>query len=181
MNERIRAQSVRLIETDGRQTGVVPFYEALRRARSLGLDLVQVAKGDVPVCKILDADRWRFEQAKAAREQSRRQREMQVETKEVQLRPVTDDNDLGVKSRRARGFLAEGDKVKVVVRFKGRERAHRDEGRKVVERFLAMVGDHKVDSPLQNGEKDMVMVLAPIVSKSEIVRARHAPVAQAAE
>lgn len=174
INERIRAHSVRIVESDGRQSGIIPIQEALRRARNAGLDLVQIAKGDVPVCKYLDADRHRFEMAKAAREQARKQREMQIVTKEIQLRPVTDDNDIAVKSRRAREFLSHGDKVKVVVRFKGRERTHREQGLLVMEQFLGMVGEHKVDSPLAQGERDMVIILGPTVTKSELLRARNA-------
>lgn len=172
-NERIRAPMIRLVEADGQQAIVVPLHEGLRRARAAGLDLVQVAKAEVPVCKILDADRWRFEQAKAVREQARRQRAMQVETKEIQLRPVTDDNDLAIKSRRAKEFLSEGDKVKVVVRFKGRERSHRDMGRVIMEQFVALVGEHKVDVPMSNGDRDMMMILAPIISKAELVKAKE--------
>lgn len=119
------------------------------------------------MCRIIDVDRWRFERAKTEREQARRQRELAIEIKEIQLRPVTDANDIMVKSRRARDFLMGGDKVKLVVRFRGRERSHRDEGRRIVERFLTALGEHKVDRPLTDGDRDMTMILAPMVSKAE--------------
>jgi translation initiation factor IF-3 len=171
-NERIRVPSVRLVDQDG-AAAVIPTFEALRRARERGLDLVLVADGDVPVCRLIDADRWRFEKAKAEREQAKRQRDLSVETKEIQLRPVTDANDIAVKSRRARVFLESGDKVKIVVRFRGRERTHRDEGRRAVERFLAALGEHRVDRPLLDGERDMMMILSPMVSKADLVRSRE--------
>lgn len=173
VNERIRAKTVRLI--DGEQVlGVLPFHEAMNRARIRGLDLVLVAPGDVPVVRILDADRYRFQRKKAEKEQARRQRELTVETKEVQLRPVTDDADITIKARKARGFLEEGDKVKVIVRFRGRERSHKEQGREVIERFLAEVGEHKVDKPLAVGESDITIILAPVRSKAELHRAREA-------
>lgn len=169
INESIRARTVRLIENE-QVIGVIPLGEALLRARSQSLDLVQIADGDPPVCRILDADRFRFERRKAEREQARRQREMTIDTKEIQLRPVTDDNDLLIKARRARGFLESGDKVKVVVRFRGRERTHLQHGRDMIGRFLDEVGEHRVEKPISNGDRDMSIFLAPVVSKSELKR-----------
>jgi translation initiation factor IF-3 len=93
-----------------------------------------------------------------------------VETKEIQLRPVTDDNDLLIKAKRARGFLAEGDKVKVIVKFKGRERSHKDWGRQMIQRFLSEVGEHRVEKPLSDGDADLTIVLGSLISKSELVK-----------
>lgn len=169
VNERIRARMVRLIDGD-KQLGVFPFNEALSRAYRQGLDLVMVATGDPPVCRILEASRFLYERKKAEREQARRKRVMMVETKEIQLRPVTDDNDLLIKAKRARSFLAEGDKVKVIVKFKGRERSHKDWGRQMIQRFLSAVGDHKVDKPLADGDADLTIILGSLVSKSDIVK-----------
>ena len=170
-NERIRARTIRLVEGD-HQVGVFPINDALARARRQGLDLVLIAPGDPPVCRILDADRFRFERAKSEREQARRQREMMIDTKEIQLRPVTDDNDMLVKARRARAFLQEGDKVKVTVRFRGRERTHRNYGRQMIERFLLHVGEHKIDKPMMDGDSDLTIILGSVVSKSEVVKQR---------
>lgn len=170
VNERIRAKFIRLIE-DEAMIGVLSITEAMSRARARNLDLVLVAAGDVPVCRILDADRFRYERAKAEREHARRQRDLAIEIKEVQLRPVTDANDIAIKARKARGFLAEGNKVKVVVRFKGRERSHREEGRRIMEAFLAEVGEHKVERPIPD-EGEMMVVLGSTVSKSELLRTR---------
>lgn len=169
-NESIRATNVRLVGQD--TTTIVPTYEAIRRARKVGLDLVQIAVGDIPICRIIDLDRHRFERAKEQREAARRQRELQVEVKEIQLRPVTGDADIAVKAKRSRQFLDDGNKVRIVVRYRGRERVHRDEGRRVVECFLAALGEHKVDSPLRDGDRDATMVLSPVVSKADLAKSK---------
>ena len=169
VNERIRARTIRLIDGDN-QVGILQFNDALAQARKQGLDLVLIAPGDPPVCRILDADRFRFERKKSEREQARRQRVMTIDTKEIQLRPVTDDNDLLIKAKRAKGFLEEGDKVKVTVRFRGRERIHRSHGRQMIERFLSHIGDHKIDKPMADGESDLTIILASVVTKAELVR-----------
>lgn len=171
MNERIRARTIRLVDGD-RQVGVLQFNDALAQARKQGLDLVLVAAGDPPVCRILDADRFRFEQKKSEREAARRQRAMMIDTKEIQLRPVTNENDLLIKAKRARSFLDEGDKVKVIVRFRGRERTHKAYGQQMIARFLSHVGDHKIDKPLAEGMSDMTIILASLHSKAEIVKLR---------
>lgn len=129
---------------------------------------------DPPICRVLDADRFRFEKKKTEKELAKRQREMMVDTKEIQLRPVTNDNDMMIKVKRARGFLDEGDKVKVVVRFRGRERTHRDWGRQIVERFLHAIGDHKIDRSLSDGDADMTIILAPMISKADLMKAAKA-------
>ena len=103
-NERIKARMVRLIFENG-QTELATHTDAMLRARRQGLDLIVVAEGDQPVCRILDADRFRYERKKTEREQARRQRVMAIDTKEIQLRPVTDQNDLLVKVKRAKSFL----------------------------------------------------------------------------
>ena len=170
INERIRARTIRLVDGDS-QVGVLQFNDALAQARKQGLDLVMVAAGDPPVCRILDADRFRFERKKSEREQARRQRLLMVETKEIQLRPVTDENDLLIKAKRARGFLQEGDRVLVRVRFKGRERTHKSYGHQMIERFLLHVGEHKVDKPLSEGD-EITITLASVVSKADVVKAK---------
>jgi translation initiation factor IF-3 len=177
INEHIRARTVRLLDGD-RQLGIFSFHDALSKARNQGLDLVVVAPGatdsDPPICRVLDADRFRFEKKKTEKELAKRQREMMVDTKEIQLRPVTNDNDMMIKVKRARGFLDEGDKVKVVVRFRGRERTHRDWGRQIVERFLHAIGDHKIDRSLSDGDADMTIILAPMISKADLMKAAKA-------
>ena len=172
VNDRIKARQVRIVDEDGKQLGVFSLRESIYEAKKLGLDVVQVSEGEIPVCRITEAGKYVFEHKKNARESARRQRELQVEIKEVQLRPVTDTNDVLVKSKRAREFLAGGDKVKIVVRFRGRERAHKEEGCKIVDEFLTALGDHKVERPLTDTGKDMQMVLAPTVTKAELLRDR---------
>ena len=104
------------------------------------------------------------------REQARHQRLITVETKEIQLRPVTDENDLLIKAKRARGFLDGGDRVKVIVRFRGRERAYKYHGQQIIERFLTHVGDHKIDKPMMGGDSDLTIILGSVISKADIVK-----------
>ena len=172
INDAITATTVRIIEDE--IAGVISKREALRIARQRNLDLVVVAAGDPPVCRILNVDHFRYERKKADREQSRKQRQLAIETKEIQLRPVTDANDIMIKAKKARGFLSEGDKVKVVVRFKGRERAHKQHGRDIMEKFLAAVGEYRVERPLTD-DGDMTILLAPMVSKSDLLREKVEP------
>ena len=173
-NEGITAKRVRLVE-DEKMIGELSLNEALNRARNNGLDLVVVAEGEIPVCRILDVSLYRYEKKKADREQARKQREMAIDTKEIQLRPVTDENDLSIKAKKTRVFLDEGDKVRVVVRFKGRERQHKDLGQIVLEKFLALVGEYKVDKPVILQQEDISTVLSPLLSKAEIKKAKSCP------
>jgi len=174
INERIRARTVRLLDGD-RQIGVLSYHEALTKARTQGLDLVQIAVGDPPVCRILDADHFRFERSKLEREQARRQRAMTVETKEIQLRVATNENDLLIKARRARSFLNEGDKVKITVRFRGRERSHRDYGQQMIARFLVHLGEHRIDKAIAESHDDMTIILASHISKADLLKQRTKP------
>lgn len=171
INGRIVARTIRLIAEDG-QTIVTSHSDAMTQARRQGLDLMLVAAGDIPVCRILDATRYRYERKKTEREQAKRQREMAIDTKEIQLRPVTDQNDLLVKVRRAKSFLGEGNKVKVIVRFRGRERHHRDHGRRMIERFLSEVGEHKIDKAMADGDSDLTIILGSVISKAELIKQR---------
>jgi translation initiation factor IF-3 len=171
INHDIKSKAIRLISEDG-QTTLISFADAMMSARKQGLDLMQVATGDPPVCRIIDADRYRFERKKTEREQARRQREMAIDTKEIQLRPVTDKNDLLVKVKRAKSFLEDGNKVKLTVRFRGRERHHRDYGRRIIERFLVEVGEHRVDKPLADGDSDLTIILGSVVSKADLIKQR---------
>lgn len=172
VNERIRAPKVRIVDENGQQLGVVPTRDALAKARSQGLDLIQISNGEVPVCRIGDAGKYLFDYKKNQREQARRQREMIVEVKEIQLRPVTDTNDLQVKARRANEFLQDGDKVKVVVRFRGRERAHKELGHKIVEEFLSYLNEYKLERPIVDSGRDLNLLIAPMKTKAELIKDR---------
>jgi translation initiation factor IF-3 len=123
VNHRIRVPEVRVVADDGGMLGVMPTHEALRQAQERGLDLVEVnPKASPPVCKILDFGKFKYEEKKRAREAKRKQ--TVVEVKEIKLRPKTDDHDLNVKLRATRAFLEGGNKVKITVRFRGREITH---------------------------------------------------------
>lgn len=123
VNHRIRVPEVLVVMEDGTNLGVISTQEALRRAREVGLDLVEInPKGNPPVCKILDFGKFKYEEARQKRETKRKQ--TVIEIKEIKLRPKTDDHDLEVKLRAARKFLETGNKVKVVCRFRGREITH---------------------------------------------------------
>jgi translation initiation factor IF-3 len=139
-NEQIRAATVRVLDAEGQQIGVMPLEEAIRKAEEVGLDLVEVAaSADPPVCRIADVGRFKFEQEKRARESKKNQHISEV--KEVRLRPRTDDHDLQVRVRAARRFLEQGHKVKVEVRFRGREATHPEVARDQIGRIAAGVSD----------------------------------------
>jgi translation initiation factor IF-3 len=131
---------VRIIDDDGQQIGVMPIEDALRRAEEAGLDLIEVAaNANPPVCRIADLGKFRFEQDKRARDAKKNQHVSEV--KEVRLRPRTDEHDLQVRVRAARRFLEDGHKVKVEVRFRGREASHPEVARAQIASIAAGVAD----------------------------------------
>lgn len=136
VNERVRAREVRLIDEEGQMIGVMSSAQALALARERDLDLVEVSPMAVPpVCKLLDWGRFKYEQAK--KENEARKHQKTVELKEIRMRPRTDEHDLSVKVRKIEEFLAEGDKVKVGVLFRGREMAHPELGRVVLDKITS--------------------------------------------
>lgn len=157
----IRISPVRVIGDDGQQLGVLPIEEALARAEEKGLDLVEVAPtARPPVVKIMDYGKFKFEEAKAARAAKKKQHVIQI--KEVKYRPGIDDHDFDFKTRHAREFLAEGNKVKVTMMFRGRQMARPDMGKAVLDRVaeaLADVGKIEFEARLEG--RNMTMVLAP--------------------
>ena len=161
INTRIRAREVRLIDEQGAQVGIVPLRDALSMAEEHGLDLVEVAPTAVPpVCRIMDYGKFRYEQTKKEREARKHQK--QAELKEVRLKPKTDDHDLEVKAKQARRFLLAGDKVKFIVRFRGREMAHPDIGREMLEQMAEELRDVGTieQRPLMEG-RALSLLLAP--------------------
>ncbi|ANF58017.1 translation initiation factor IF-3 [Halotalea alkalilenta] len=160
MNDRIRADEVRLIDPEGEQLGVVPMRDALAKAEEAGLDLVQISNGEPIVCKIMDYGKFVFEQKKQKSAQKKKQKQVQI--KEVKFRPGTDEGDYQVKLRNLMRFLEDGDKGKVTLRFRGREMAHQDLGRKLMERIESDLGDLVVveSRPRMEG-RQMTMMLAP--------------------
>lgn len=160
-NSRIRVPEVRLVGTDGEQLGVVNTKDALRQADEAGLDLVEVApQAKPPVCKILDYGKFKYEEEKKAKAAAKKQRANRVETKEIQLRPVTDEADLNVKLKRAEGFLADGNKVKFVVKFKGREMAHKDQGLTMMQDVIGKLNCQVEYEPKDQG-RSILTVVAP--------------------
>ncbi|BDG73427.1 translation initiation factor IF-3 [Roseomonas fluvialis] len=161
INDDIRVPQVRLIDQDGEMQGVMTAREALIRAYDVGLDLVEISPNAVPpVCKILDYGKYKYEQQKKANEARKKQKV--VEIKEIKVRPNIDDHDYDVKMRQMKGFISEGDKVKVTLRFRGREMAHQDLGVKVLDRIRGELAETtKVEQFPRLENRQMIMVLAP--------------------
>jgi translation initiation factor IF-3 len=161
VNEDIRVPQVRLIDQDGEMLGVMSARDALLKAYDAGLDLLEISPNAVPpVCKITDYGKFKYEQQKKANEARKRQKV--VEIKEVKVRPNIDDHDYEVKMRQMKSFIGEGDKVKVTLRFRGREMAHQDLGIKVLERIRVELGETiKVEQMPRLENRQMIMVLAP--------------------
>jgi translation initiation factor IF-3 len=153
---------VRLIDEEGNMVGVVPIQEAQRRAYDAELDLVLISPSpDNPVCKIMDYGKFMFEQEKKKREARKNQKVVNV--KEVQLKLTTEEHDFDVKVRNARRFLEAGDRVKVVIRFRGREMAHTDQGYDVMEDFAEAISDlGTVDRSARAEGRNMIMFLSPL-------------------
>ena len=160
-NEDIRVPQVQLIDQDGTNRGVIPTREALAIAQEAGLDLVEVSpNSDPPVCKILDYGKFKYESQKKAAEARKKQKT--IEVKEIKMRPTIDDHDYDVKMKSIRRFFEEGDKVKVTLRFRGREMAHQDLGLKLLDRVRTEVSTlAKVEQEPKLEGRQMVMVLAP--------------------
>jgi len=161
LNDQITAPQVRLIGPEGDQLGIVPIEQAMEIAAEAGLDLVEVSpNAEPPVCRVMDYGKFRFEQNKKA--QSARKKQKQIQVKEIKFRPGTEEGDYQVKLRNLKRFLEDGDKAKVTLRFRGREMAHQDLGRKLLERVEADLADYGVveQRPKLQG-RQMVMVFAP--------------------
>jgi translation initiation factor IF-3 len=162
-----------LIDENGTRVGVIPLRDALTLAEERGLDLVEVAPNATPpVCRILDYGKFRYEQTKKEREARKHQK--QAELKEVRLKPKTDDHDLDIKAKQARKFLLAGDKVKFTVRFRGREMAHPDIGREMLEQIAEELRDVATveQRPLMEG-RALSLLLAPS-AKAKAQRERAA-------
>ena len=161
VNRDIRAVQVQLIDAEGQNRGVVNLADAQRLAEEAALDLVEIVPNATPpVCKILDFGKYRFLEQKKSAEQRKRQKV--VEIKEIKLRPGIDDHDYDTKRKSVRRFFEEGDKVKVTLRFRGREMAHQDLGYRLLQRVkteTALIAKVETE-PLMEG-RQMIMVLAP--------------------
>ena len=145
--------------------GVVAIRAALEAAEAVGLDLVEISpNSEPPVCKILDYGKYKYEMHKKAVEAKKKQKV--IELKEIKLRPTIDDNDFNVKMRSARAFLAEGDKVKITLRFRGREMSHQELGYRLIDRVKETLSDlSKVEYDAKFEGKQIVMILASVIVK----------------
>lgn len=166
INTQIKVERVRLVDSEGEMVGVVTIREALRQAEEAGLDLVEISpNADPPVCKILDYGKYKYEQQKKAAEARKKQKT--VEVKEIQIRPNIGDNDYMVKLKAAKRFLEDGDKVKVVLRFRGREMAHTELGFGLLKKMLVDLGEAaKVEFEPKMEGRQVMMVVAPAVAKA---------------
>jgi len=165
VNDQITVDKVRLVDAEGNMAGVVSTREALRMAEEAGLDLVEVSpNADPPVCKILNYGKYKYEQQKKANEARKKQKT--VDVKEIKIRPGIEDHDYEVKMRSARRFLEDGDKVKVTMRFRGREMAHQEIGQKLLAQMKGELADvSKVEMEPRLEGRQMIMVLIPDSAK----------------
>lgn len=160
INEQIRDREIRLIGRDGEQLGIMPASEAMKLAREAELDLVKIAPtAKPPVCKIIDYGKYRYELAR--KEKEARKKQKTIEIKEVRLSPNIDDNDLNTKVNAARKFIQKGDKVKVTLRFRGREMTHMNSSKHILDDFAEALSDIAVmeKAPKVEG-RSMTMFLA---------------------
>ena len=165
INENIRVREVRLVDHEGEQRGIVSTAEALKIAKENGLDLVEVApQANPPACKILNYGKYKFDLEKRKREAKKNQKI--VKLKEVRMQPKIEKHDLDFKTKHVRSFLEEGNKVKVTIRFRGRELAHTELGKVVLDKVLVLLEDSYVlDKRAAMEGRTMSMILSPKVKK----------------
>ncbi|HEV2428218.1 MAG TPA: translation initiation factor IF-3 [Acidimicrobiales bacterium] len=161
VNDRIRVDSIRLIDQDGNQRGVTSTREALALARSLDLDLVEIAPtATPPVCRIMDYGKFKFDEAQKAKESRRKSQNVGV--KEMKYRPKIGPGDFDTKTRLVEKFLSDGHKVKITIMFRGRESAHPELGRRILDRIVERLADvARVEAAAKLDGRNMIMVLGP--------------------
>lgn len=161
VNERIGAPELRVLDSEGKQIGVLSKFEALNKAKSLGLDLVEVAPlAKPPVAKIVDFNKFLYQQEKKKKEEKKKAKTS--ETKEVRLGPFMDDHDLGVMIKRSRGFLESGNKVRLVVKFSGRQIVHPEFGEQILAKVIGELTDvSKVEKEKHFEGKQLISILSP--------------------
>lgn len=178
VNRQIRVPNVRLIDKDGKQLGIVATSEAMKMAERDNLDLVEVAaNANPPVCKIIDYGKYRYQQTKKDKESKKAQH--QVKIKEIKVKPNTDDHDLQTKLKRARDFIEKGNKVRVTCMFRGREMAHPEVGRRIVQKVIDELSDIATPEafPKQMG-RNLSVTLAPGVKKTKETKRENKDEAQ---
>ena len=168
INEMIRVREVRLIDDEGKQLGIIATQEALRMAKDKELDLVEVSpNANPPVCKILDYGKYRFEQEKKLRDSKKNQKVLKL--KEIRMQPKIGSGDLDTKAKHIQEFLDEGDKVKVTIRFRGRELAHTELGYDVLNEVLKrLTSAYNIDKPAAMDGRNMSMTISSKVAKKEV-------------
>lgn len=179
MNDRITAREVRVIDEEGEMLGVMSPQDALKIAQDKALDLIEIApNAKPPTCKMMDYGKWKYENKKKA--QVAKKKQTVISIKEIQIRPRTDDHDLETKMKNARKFLLAGDKVKVNLRYQGREMAHKEVGAKVLRRVIEKLGDLAVPEvePKMEG-RQLFVVMAPDAAKVKEYRLKHKEEAKA--
>ena len=165
INEKIRSREVRLINQNGENLGVVSIMQALNMAQDTGLDLLEISPtAKPPVCKIMDYGKWKYEEQKKQAEIKKSQKI--IETKEIKLRPNIEEHDFQVKIKAANKFIADGNKIKFSIRFRGREFTNQDSGKLVLDKIKAILGETiKIDKePMMEG-RQMTMYVSPNTTK----------------
>jgi len=165
LNERIRVPQVRLIDDQGNQVGVVQTQDALRMAKEKGLDLMEVSpNSNPPVCKIIDYGKFKYEKKK--KENQAKKKQVVIKVKEMQFRPNIEEHDLEYKTNAIKGFLEEGDKVKITIMFRGREIAHSQQGFEILKKLAETLAEvAMIETPPKLEGKKLMMILAPGNSK----------------
>lgn len=181
MNERIRAREIRVIDEDGSQLGIMAPRDAMMIARERGIDLIEVApQAQPPVCKIMDYGKYKYEQAKKEKESAKKHK--QSELKGIQMFPNIEEHDFTTKVRSAIKFLEEGDKVKVTIRFKGRQITHPEFGRQQLDKVILMTAEvGQVEKPAAMEGRMMTMILSPLKGASAAPPKPAAPKPPASE
>lgn len=163
INGRIRANIVRLIDESNNQVGIINTYDALTKARELGLDLVEVAPmSDPPVCRIMDYGKWLYQQKRKVRDAHKKHQHHTTTLKEIRLRPETNKHDLDIKLNRAREFLQKGHKVLFTIFFRGRQMLHKDYGYKMLEQITESLQDSaRIEQPSKMSGRRMTLLVVP--------------------
>lgn len=167
VNERIGVREVRVVGEDGEQLGILPTREALAKAKEQGLDLVEVAPmSRPPVCRIMDFGKFKYEKSK--KEKAARKRQHNVEVKEIKMRPKIEPHDYEFKKKHIIEFLDRGDKVKITLQFRGREMAHTELGRRLLDQLTGELQEvAKVEAPPRQEGRQMILLLAPVVTRKK--------------
>lgn len=161
-NERIKHPEVRLVDEQGQQIGIVPIKQAMWQARNLGLDLIEITADAVPpVVRIVDLNKWIYNLRQEKKKKERKARENAVVIKEIQLRPVTDKHDIETKQGHAREFLADNNKVKVVIKFRGRELSFKEKGFEIMDTFIKGLDACKLEKTPEMNGRTIMAILAP--------------------